>query len=248
MMGDDLLLPLLDAWGNFGAVTGKGLVGIVGVDLDSSDAPNPEYTDDWFRARWMNGELTDMDELMPQRYENFQFGGGEWNPITVEETTDNSITSAGQILATVEFPGSSTQAAAILTPVPVVTLTSSLLSKGEAGGTFTATVTRTPGPAGAVNTNWPLTVRLSYLGGATRGTDYTGALSVTIPAGQTSATLTMNIVNDTEVEGPEAFTVRLARPTAGSYTPQTLYRVSMTQNRLTYMITDNDTVAASLDR
>jgi hypothetical protein len=245
----DLDLPLLGVWGDFAEVTGKGLMGFVSAHLDASSTTNPDTVNDYLNFRWQAGSgITELDTLMPavavtQDYYPY---ATELRPLEIWDITD--ITTRGQALAEVHIPQAATSAMAILTPVPVVSLTSTLLKKGEAGGSFTATVTRLAGPAGPVCTNWPLTVRLSYVGAAGRGTDFTGPLTVTIPAGQTAATVTMNIVNDTEVENPEAFTLRLVKPAAGSTTPQTLYRLSATQNRLTYLITDNDTVAASLDR
>jgi hypothetical protein len=50
----------------------------------------------------------------------------------------------------------------------------------------------------AVNT----VINLSYGGTATNTSDYTRPATVTIPAGQTTATITLPVVNDAIVEGP----------------------------------------------
>src|SRR5262249_16153103 len=56
----------------------------------------------------------------------------------------------------------------------------------------------------------PVTVNYTVTGTATSGTDYTALTgSITIPAGQTSATITIAGLADTLVEGTETVTVEL---------------------------------------
>jgi chitinase len=53
-------------------------------------------------------------------------------------------------------------------------------------------------------------------GTATAGSDYTATAGVlTIPAGETSATITVPILNDTALENPETFTLNLSAPSNG---------------------------------
>jgi hypothetical protein len=66
------------------------------------------------------------------------------------------------------------------------------------------------------DTSAPLTVSYTLSGAAINGTDYaTLSGSVVIPAGQSSALVTVTAVNDALIEGDEAVTLTLA---AGSYT------------------------------
>jgi len=102
-------------------------------------------------------------------------------------------------------------------PLPSVSLTATDSSATESGtGTGTITVTRT-GPTGA-----SLTVNYAVGGSATNGSDYaTLGTSVTIPAGQASASITVTPLDDGEAEGNEQVWLMLADDpsyTAGSPT------------------------------
>ena len=94
--------------------------------------------------------------------------------------------------------------------VPTITVTATDASAAEdPNDTGTFTFTRT-GP-----TTLALTVNYTVGGTATVGTDYTSlGTSVTIPAGQTTATRTVAPIADTLVEGSETVVVTLA---AGQY-------------------------------
>ena len=96
--------------------------------------------------------------------------------------------------------------------LPTVTLAATTPTATEVGsvaGVFT--VSRTGGTAA------PLTVSYTVGGSATAGSDYTGiGASVTIPAGATTATITVMPVNDTMVEGDETVVVTLS--TSAAYT------------------------------
>jgi hypothetical protein len=112
---------------------------------------------------------------------------------------------------------------------PVVTVDASDAAAGEPADNGEFTVTRTGPVAG------PLTVNYTITGTATGGPDYT-ALSgtVTIPSGQASATMPVNVIDDTEIEGDETVTVTL--------TPDPAYTIG-TPNTGTVTITDNDAPA-----
>ncbi|NZD59456.1 calcium-binding protein, partial [Sphaerotilus montanus] len=60
-------------------------------------------------------------------------------------------------------------------------------------------------------------VKLTYTGTATDGSDYTSVTSVTIPAGQSSATFDIPILDDALAEGPETLTVSLGEITGGGF-------------------------------
>jgi hypothetical protein len=91
-------------------------------------------------------------------------------------------------------------------PLPVVTITATDAQAAEAGpdrGRFT--ITRTG------STATPLAVKLTITGSATNGIDYQQlAMVKTIPAGRSTVAVTVIPQEDTESEGSETVTVRLA--------------------------------------
>ncbi len=89
---------------------------------------------------------------------------------------------------------------------------SSAYSLTEGTGTATLTVLRTGGSAGGVSVPW-------HLGGsAVAGTDYVTPPSVPIPfgSGQTSASLQIQILNDSLVDGTKTLVVTLDLPSGGA--------------------------------
>ena len=91
-------------------------------------------------------------------------------------------------------------------PSPTVTVTATDANASEAGpDTGTFTVTRTGG------TTTPLVVNYTLGGTAGNGTDYQSLpTSVTIPAGASSANITVTPIDDTAVEGNESVVITLA--------------------------------------
>ncbi|HSI36859.1 MAG TPA: Calx-beta domain-containing protein [Tepidisphaeraceae bacterium] len=91
-------------------------------------------------------------------------------------------------------------------------LSGAAYSAGEAAGTVTITVTRTAGTTVAASVNYA-----TSNGTATAGSDYTAASgTLTFAAGETSKTFAVTILNDTAIEGGEAFSVGLSGATAGA--------------------------------
>ena len=108
------------------------------------------------------------------------------------------------------FVGNRTATVSILdndAPLPTVTIAATDANAAEANrdpGTFV--VTRNGSSLAA-----PLTVNYSLSGSATNGTDYDNLTgSVTIAAGQASATITLRPVDDASIETTESATVTLA--------------------------------------
>ena len=89
---------------------------------------------------------------------------------------------------------------------PTVTLSidsnPATLNDGGSTATITATIDTYSGK--------DVTVNLAFSGTATEGTDYTVPNSITIPAGQLSADITLTTVDDSIVEGDEAIVVDIA--------------------------------------
>jgi hypothetical protein len=88
----------------------------------------------------------------------------------------------------------------------------------ENAGTLTLNVTRTGSTALAQNVNWT-----AANGSAMAGSDY-GTMGLATPpsgvlsfaAGQSTKSISIPILNDALIEGPETFTVKLASPTMGA--------------------------------
>src|SRR5262249_12692622 len=86
-------------------------------------------------------------------------------------------------------------------------------------------------------------ISLTIGGTATSGSDYTPlATSVLIPAGQTTATIDVAVLNDTLVENAETVTITLANITAGD--PQTTIDAAAQQASIS--IADNDSAQVSI--
>ncbi|WP_395738871.1 Calx-beta domain-containing protein [Prosthecobacter sp.] len=125
---------------------------------------------------------------------------------------------------------------------PVVSISATDANASEAGldpGTFT--VTRT-GPTTA-----SLTVTLARTGTATSGTDFTAIatpLSLTIPIGASSATVTVSPLQDTTVEGPETV-IETISANAGYIvgTPSTATVTIADDDRSTVNLVANDDTA-----
>ncbi|WP_118857540.1 Calx-beta domain-containing protein [Sphingomonas mesophila] len=87
------------------------------------------------------------------------------------------------------------------------------ITEGDSGtAAMTFTVTRANGSDGAVGVNWALaniTTAAADFSGATSGT-------LSFAAGETSKTITINVVGETLVEPNETFTISLSGPTGGA--------------------------------
>jgi large repetitive protein len=90
-------------------------------------------------------------------------------------------------------------------PNPTVTVTASDANAAEPSNSGTFTITRTGSTASALAVNYTVN------GGASSGSDYQSlGTSVTIPAGNSSATRTVTPVDDTSVEGAETVVLTLS--------------------------------------
>jgi Calx-beta domain/PKD domain len=114
------------------------------------------------------------------------------------------------------------------TTKPIVSIAASDLYANEApGDTGTFVITRTGDTAAS------LTATVAYSGTATRGSDYPNLpTTVTIPAGQKSAQLSLVPTNDTAIETPETCIVTVSAAAA--------YIVDSTASSATVTIADDD--------
>ncbi|MCW5658842.1 MAG: tandem-95 repeat protein [Burkholderiaceae bacterium] len=118
--------------------------------------------------------------------------------------------------------------------VPDTVLVSLSGPASVAEGAATANYTVSLGQAAAT----PVTVNLNYGGTATGGgTDYTGVVSVTIPAGATSVTFALPTTDDALDEANETIVVSLGSVSGGGFEAIAAHA---TNNTVTTTITDND--------
>ena len=109
---------------------------------------------------------------------------------------------------------------------------------GTDDGLFTVTLAR-----GKVAPPAGITVSYTVSGSATAGTDYTAlAGTVSIPAGASSATIPVDVLNDDVVEGPESVIVTLSDITSGD--PQ--ISIDSAGRTATVTISDDDTATVSI--
>ena len=125
--------------------------------------------------------------------------------------------------------------------LPVVTISATTPQASENGTPGVVTFTRT-GTAGAVTVNFTLG------GSATEGSDYAFLpRAITIPAGQSSATLPIQPIDDSETESPETVVVRLAGSTSYSIGTPHAATVTILDNDLPVVtVTASDALASEI--
>lgn len=124
----------------------------------------------------------------------------------------------------------STKAITIQDNDPLVTIQRSTSAIGEGAGTAGFTVSL------SAATNHDVIVPLQYSGTAIRGTDYSGPVSVSIPAGSTSVAFNVTLTDDTTNEPTETIDVSLGTPNGG---------IRDWPDAVTLSLLDNDTPLVS---
>ena len=112
------------------------------------------------------------------------------------------------------------------------------MTEGAATGNFTVTLGQAAITA--------VTVNLTYAGTAANGSDYTGVVSVTVPAGATSATFSLATLDDALADSGETIVVGLGGISGGGFEA---IAANPTNNSVTTTISDEaapDTVLVSL--
>lgn len=134
---------------------------------------------------------------------------------------------------TITIPSSGTSCST--TSTPTVTLSGGAASISETSGSTTITATLSASTTSAV------TVNLSLSGTATSSGDYTLATSITIPAGSTSASITLSSIDDAVNEGNETVIVDISSVTNATESGTQQVTVTINDND---MISSVDTYAA----
>ncbi|MEL6895961.1 MAG: Calx-beta domain-containing protein, partial [Planctomycetota bacterium] len=104
------------------------------------------------------------------------------------------------------------------------------VSEGDTTTDYTVTLNETPLS--------PVTINLTYSGTAADGTDYTSQATVTIPAGSTAATFTLDSIEDTLVESNETVVVTIGSISGGGFEATPVAHA--TNNSVTTTIVDDD--------
>ena len=152
--------------------------------------------------------------------------------ITVQVLGDSAVESNEKFAVTLSSPSTGlvvTNASVIATilnddTAPAATLaiaaTAATRAEGDSGTTpLTFTVTRSGDTSATSSALWKVTGSGST---AAAANDFVGGTlpggTVSFAAGQTSATITVNVAGDTVIEGDEGFTVTLSSPTGATIT------------------------------
>ncbi|MDA9778114.1 Ig-like domain-containing protein [Rubripirellula sp.] len=197
-----------DSSAGFDEVGGLGLVPLEGGGIpDLTDDGSFDQPFDAFSLRvYLKSAVTDFivsvnpgedteamllygrDEAVPQDF------------VLVESVDTNGNGTAQVVVnATVNAPG-------------VLAFDPSTISVDEDAGVASLTVTRTDGSVGAVSVNYA-----TVAGSAEAATDFNVAAgTLNFADGEVTKTLNIPIINDTEIEASETFTVVLSNPTGGA--------------------------------
>ncbi|WP_211343724.1 beta strand repeat-containing protein, partial [Neptunomonas concharum] len=143
-------------------------------------------------------------------------------------TTENSVTTTISDEPVPTDPDADTAIVRLVGPLNVV--------EGSTTTDYSVSITQAP--------ETDLEVTFSYTTTDADGNDYVAVGSVTIPAGQTTATFAIDTLDDNVVEGDEDFTVSINTIQNGGLED---VRISTTQNSVTTTIEDNDTVGISVN-
>jgi len=165
---------------------------------------------------------------------------GSFNLVTTLPTDQNRQTikfdvASAVLLSEMQFIGASIQIAPVTGPQVSIAAGQNGSEAGPTPGTFTVSQTMT----GTVDT----VIQYGIGGSASGGTDYTGLSgTVTIPAGQLSATINVPVVNDSTVEAAETVMITLNSISSGPAGSA----INQSAKAATITIADNDSAQVSI--
>ncbi len=156
---------------------------------------------------------------------------------------DTNFESDETVVLTLQTPTNATLGATTVDTVtitdddfiPVVNFSTAAQSAGEGTGTVTLTVNL----SGAAFSN--VSIPYSVTGGsATSGTDFTlSASPLVVQAGATTGSITLNLIDDSLIEGNETVTVTLGTPTNGTLGGTPAQTVTINDNDINHAPTFN---------
>ncbi|MFT4923992.1 MAG: hypothetical protein ACI8WB_000070, partial [Phenylobacterium sp.] len=212
------------------AITSANVTVNVGLTYSGTGVVNTDYTATGSSIVIDQGGIS--GSVTVQALPDSLFEGSTNKTIIADITSTNNTTENGVQTQTINIIEDES--------APLITLSASSNAIAETGGSSTLTATSN------VVTTADITVGLAYSGTATNGTDYgTGASSITITAGQTTATTSLTTTSDANVEGSESLIVDISSVTGGATNSAT--ESSIQQQIITISDDDSATVTLSVD-
>jgi len=160
--------------------------------------------------------------------------------VTVAAPADDVYIDAGKVNATITNATGGNFEKLVTDTTPAVTNVTDTLDTTSVGISGSASVTEGQTASYTVSLTHPaqteVTLKISYSGTATDGSDFSGVYTVKIPAGASSATFNVATIDDKITEGTENFTVKIDSATGGNF--ENL--VVGSNNSVTTSIIDND--------
>jgi len=223
--GADTAKIRLTRTGSTAAALGVALANLQGpIRIEYEITPEPDFIP----------SLGDFGFIIPagQSYVDIVIAALKDGEIEGPETMTVEIRSAAAYVVS----GANSAAVTFLdgdSPLPVVSVDVLDADAGETGDVATFRVSRLGSTTSA------LTVQFRLSGSAVNGIDYTViATNVVIPAGQTTTTIYLNPINDTEIEGGETVTLTLSANAS--------YLVFSSAAEATVFIVDDDIPTVSI--
>ncbi|MCH4295953.1 retention module-containing protein [Shewanella sp. 3B26] len=132
---------------------------------------------------------------------------GTYSVDVVDPLSEGGYTADASVTDTAGNTGSATDNGDVVYPEVGISANQTDVSEGDTAS-FTVTLDQ---PA-----TQDVTVNFTYSGTAIDGTDFTGVVSVVIPAGQTSVIVNIDTIDDALAEGSEDFTITISSVTGGN--------------------------------
>ncbi|MGR4043956.1 type I secretion C-terminal target domain-containing protein [Pseudomonas sp. 910_21] len=160
--------------------------------------------------------------------------------VTVPAPADDVYIDAGKVNASITGATGGNFEKLVPDTTPAVTNVTDTVDTTSVGISGSTSVTEGQTASYTVSLTHPaqteVTLKISYSGTATDGSDFSGVYTVKIPAGASSATFNVATLDDKITEGTENFTVKIDSATGGNF--ENL--VVGSNNTVTTSIIDND--------
>ncbi|SFQ82268.1 surface adhesion protein [Pseudomonas sp. NFPP07] len=167
--------------------------------------------------------------------------GATTGSVTVAAPSDDVYIDAGSVSASIASTTGGNFENLVPSTTPAVTSVTDTINTTTASINGSTSVTEGQAATYTVSLTSPaqteVTLKISYSGTATDGSDFTGVYTVKIPAGSSSASFNVATLDDKITEGTENFVVKIDSATGGNF--ESLV-VSGTNGSVTTSIIDND--------
>lgn len=179
-----------------------GLVSVTYTTANGTASSGSDYTEESGSLIYQEGETA--KSIVIPILDDSDFEGDETFTVTLSNPTGGATIGTGQTTVTIVDND-------VLLP-GVIALSTASLSVNEEAGSVALTVQRTGGSDGEVTVDYT-----TVPGTAIAGTDYTTtAGTLTFADGETSKTVNVTILNDTEIDPGESFTFVISNAQGGA--------------------------------